>query len=234
MLNFLGPSLISLYRLLNIFNVCTRNIEKLRLLGLRTRCRPVITFHKDFAILESISQHLYLIMIGEYNIIYILNLKLLLCVKKYYRPMQILHSFLKTGDFHNLEPRPKDVTSSGTPEPVILKEYFNLPLSSSYLGVFLGTRGKHIKPLCTQYKVQMHLGEEGDSEGQGGVARRRRGRWNQHEYILTSSDTIKVTVCSKPEDKVDVEGFKEEMVKRAKTVTESREKHQKNVNFTTL
>ena len=158
---------------------------------------------------------------------------MLLCVKKYCRPMQILRSFLKTGDFHNLEPRPKDVTSSGTPEPVILKEHFNLPLSSSYLGVFLGTLGKHVKPLCTQYKVQMHLGEEGDSEGQGGVGRRRRGRWNQ-KYIQTSGDTIKVTVCSKPEDKVDVEGFKEEMVKRAKAVTESREKHQKNVNFTTL
>ena len=139
------------------------------------------------------------------------------------------HSFSNTGDYHNLEPKPKDTTFSA-PEPVILKECFDLPLSSSYIGVFLGTRGKHIRPLCSQYKVQMHLGEEDGGESHGREGRRGRGRKKQ--YILTSGDTIKVTICSKPGDKADVKGFKEELVKRTKAITKSREKHQENVSFT--
>ena len=157
-----------------------------------------------------------------------------LCEKNHIRILLIhRHNFCffsNTGDYHNLEPKPKD-TTSGPPEPVILKECFDLPLLSSYLGVFLGARGKHIKPLCTQYKVQMHLGEENSSESQGG-GRRRRGRGKQ--VIQSSGDTIKVTVCFKPEDKSDVKGFKEELVKRAETVTKSREKHQENVSFVLL
>ena len=138
----------------------------------------------------------------------------------------------RTGDYHNLEPKkPKDTTTgTGPPEPVILTECFKLPLSSNYLGVFLGAGGKHIKPLCNQYKVQMHLGEESVSESssQGG-GRKRGGRGKQ--YIHLSGDAIKVTVCSKPEDKPDVKRFKEELVKRAEIVTKSREKHQENVSF---
>ena len=120
------------------------------------------------------------------------------------------------------------MATTGPPEPVILKECFDLPLSSSYLGVFLGAGGKHIKSLCNQYKVRMHLGEESGSESQGG-GRKRGGRGKQ--YIHLSGDAIKVTICSKPEDKPDVKRFKEELMKRAETVTKSREKHQENVSF---
>ena len=76
----------------------------------------------------------------------------------------------------------------------------------------------------------MHLGEESGSEssGQGG-GRNSRGRGKQ--YVHLSGDAIKVTVCSKPEDKPDVKRFKEELVKRAEIVTKSREKHQENVSF---
>ena len=136
--------------------------------------------------------------------------------------MVSLHSISPyTGDYHNLEPKSND--TSGKLEPVVRKECFDLPLSSSYLGVFLGTQGKHIKPLCSQYKVQMHLGEE-NVKGQS-----RRGM--RQQYVQSSDDVIKVTVCSKPEDKADVEGFKEQLLKRATAVSESREKHQENVSF---
>jgi hypothetical protein len=149
-------------------------------------------------------------------------------MKKKYHRHDFLDYFPNTGDYRNLEPKPKDTTISGPPEPVILKECFDLPLSSCHLGVFLGAGGKNIKPLCTQYKVQMHLGEEGGSESQGGG---RRGRSRGKQFIHTTGDTINVTVCSKPEDKADVKGFKEELTKKAKAVTKSREKHQENVNF---
>ena len=76
----------------------------------------------------------------------------------------------------------------------------------------------------------MHLGEEsGSSESQGDGLPGKRGRGRRKQYIQSTGDTIKVTVCSKPEDKADVKGFKEQLLKRAKTVTNSREKHQENV-----
>ena len=69
----------------------------------------------------------------------------------------------------------------------------------------------------------MHLGEE-NVKGQS-----RRGM--RQQYVQSSDDVIKVTVCSKPEDKADVEGFKEQLLKRVTTVSKSREKHQENVTF---
>lgn len=124
------------------------------------------------------------------------------------------------GDYHNLEPKSKERPDI-TPEPVILKECFHLSLSPHYLGVFLGTRGKHVKPRCLKYKVQMHLGEE---DGESG---RRRQRHRQHG----SDGVVKVTVSYKPEDKANVREFKEQLAKRALAVTRSRDKHQENVNM---
>ena len=120
------------------------------------------------------------------------------------------------GDYHDLEPQLK-LTK---PALNVSNESFELPLSASYIGVFVGSEGKHIKELCSKYKVKVHLGEE---KG------RRRGR-----YVHLTGDTVKVTVSYKSEDNPDVRGFKEEMLKRAKEVSLSREKHLSDVSINLL
>lgn len=114
---------------------------------------------------------------------------------------------LCAGDYHELEPQIK-LTK---PALRVSDESFELPLSSSYIGVFVGSGGKHIKELCSKYRVKVHLGEE-------------RGKRRGH-YVHLSGDTVKVTVSYKSEDSPDVSGFKEEVLKRAKEVSFSREKH---------
>ena len=116
------------------------------------------------------------------------------------------------GDYHYLEPQIKAAKT----EPVILKEKFEVALSPSNVGVFVGTGGKYIQELCSKYRVKVHLGEEGSS-----------GKGRGQRLI---GDTIKVTVSHKAEDKADVEGLKEAMIKRAKDVNISREKHMENVS----
>ena len=97
----------------------------------------------------------------------------------------------------------------------VSNESFELPLSSSYIGVFVGSKGKHLKELCSKYRVKVHLGEE-----------RKKGRGR---YVHLTGDTVKVTVSYESEDNPDVTGLKEEMLKRAKEVSHSREKHLANV-----
>lgn len=123
--------------------------------------------------------------------------------------------FFNAGDYLKLEP-PSHQNEPTKLEPVIVKESLELPLSSVYLGVFLGSKGKHIKPLCSQYGVSMHLGEE------------RQGKRRQFEYI--SGDTVKVTISCKAGDNADLEGFKEQLLKRANTVNQSRKEHQAHVS----
>lgn len=99
-----------------------------------------------------------------------------------------------------------------------MKEKFEIPLSYNYIGVFIGVEGRHMKQLCSKYKASVQLGEKVD----GGKRRRPR-------YIHATGDTIPVTISHKAEDTVNVNGLKEELLKRAKTVNESREKHLSNV-----
>ena len=123
---------------------------------------------------------------------------------------------ITTGNYQRLEPEPKD--ASVQLGPVVFKERFELPLSGGHVGLLLGSGGNFIKQLCSKHKVSVHLGEE-SKEGP-----KKRG----HTYL--SGDTIKVTVSHVPEEKADVEGFKEELMRRATAVNESRKKHTSNVS----
>lgn len=122
---------------------------------------------------------------------------------------------IDTGDYGALEPKSKRVKQ----EQLTLKEQFELPLSSSHIGVFMGTGGKYMKQLCSQYGVSVHLGEENEGE------RRKKGP----RYVFATGDTVKVTVYWSAETKVHIDGFKEELLKRAKVVKQSREQHLSNV-----
>lgn len=117
---------------------------------------------------------------------------------------------LCVGDYQDLEPQLKLTKPS-----LYASNTFELPLSSSYIGVFVGSGGKHLKELCSKYGVKVHLGEE-----------RRKGRGR---YVHLTGDTVKVTVSYESEDNPDVNGFKEEMLIRAKEVSLRREKHLTNV-----
>ena len=70
----------------------------------------------------------------------------------------IIPSLPPPGDFHRLEPDQQDTPTS---EPAkgagLLEEEFELPIDSTYLGVFMGQDGKHIKPLCREHGVQVHF-----------------------------------------------------------------------------
>lgn len=127
--------------------------------------------------------------------------------------VRFLHFSLSlcAGDYHDLEPQLKL-----TKPALHVSNTFELPLSSSYIGVFVGSGGKHLKELCSKYKVKVHLGGE-----------RRKGRGR---YVHLTGDTVKVSISYESNDNPDVNGFKEEMFKRAKEVSLCREKHLANVS----
>lgn len=111
--------------------------------------------------------------------------------------------------------RPKaeqDVTKPGP-----LKVEMELPISSTNLGVFFGSNGKHIKPLCSKHNVAIHFTSDSVS----------RSSYQRKTYIW--GESVKVSMEYLPGSGVDVEAVKKLLKERAKLVAEQRKKHAENV-----
>ena len=92
---------------------------------------------------------------------------------------------------------------------------FDLPLSSSYLGVYFGHSGSKIKQVNQQFGVKVHISPV------GGVAPSRRG---QRMY----AEKLEARVEGGGVEK-DLLAVKKELISRAQAVQENRKKHEENV-----
>lgn len=110
---------------------------------------------------------------------------------------------------------------TATTQPLVLKTQMEIPLSSSYLGVFFGSRGKHIKPLCSKHGVAFHFGDQ-DSQKSN-----QRSSYKGKQYIHGTS--VKVSIDYLPERGTDIEAVKTMLQKRAELVTKQRTQHENNV-----
>ena len=126
---------------------------------------------------------------------------------------------IHVGDYSALEPPSKP----DKPEPLKFEEQFEIPLSTNNIGVFMGSGGRYIKEICSKYGVSVRLGEK----SQGG----RGERVPHRSYMYATGDKVKVTVNWSGDTKVEIEGFKNELLRRSKVVKEKREQHFASVSL---
>ena len=88
----------------------------------------------------------------------------------------------------------------------------------------MGSGGRYIKEMCSKYRVSVRLGEK--TQGGGGER-----RWPHRSYTYATGDKVKVTINWSGETKVEIERFKEELLRRSKVVKEKREQHLASVSL---
>lgn len=91
------------------------------------------------------------------------------------------------GDYHQLDPPP---SPSAVPPVPVVEEQWELSLSPPFLGVFIGSGGQHIKPLCTEHNVSVYFGKKKSRcgllllLGQQNVSSNVTTQYIQHQTLL--------------------------------------------------
>lgn len=134
-------------------------------------------------------------------------------------------------------PKPRPVTPPTTSDPpldnpISFKEevfYLTIPVSPvTYIGTLIGTNGRHLKALCSQYKIEsIHLGEHPLKPKQIGSAPRRirRPRNTAGMVSLFISSPVKVVILFNPANEDISMKFKDALKERVQKVCQERKKH---------